>query len=119
MLNAPIRAGSSFYAHLGRKPGIDGMVYPSVDNYLADPSIKNIFSASNIDRIRAELEDQFRRIADGPCRTGHSVATAHEGLHLTNADFHALVEDPQSAMDICKIPFAIREQFLVRQVMTR
>ena len=91
------------------------MVYPSVDNYLADPRIKNIFSASNIDRIRAELSDQFRMIADGPCHIGHSMTAAHKRLRLTNADFHALVEDLPPATDICNIPFAIQKQFLVRQ----
>ena len=38
----------------------------------------------------------------------------HKGLHLTNANFNALVEDLQSAMDKCDIPFATQNRFLAR-----
>ena len=46
------------------------------------------------------MKDQFCQVAGGPCRyTGHSMEATHKGLHLTNANFNALVEDLQSAMD--------------------
>jgi hemoglobin len=126
-LTAPLSADDSLYQDLGGQPGIDRIVDASVDNYLTDPRIKDIFSESNIDRIRAELKDQFCVIAGGPCRyTGHSMEATHRGLHLTNADFNALVEDLQSAMEsCCNIPFATQNRFLARlapmqhQVVTR
>ena len=34
------------------------------------------------------------------------IAAAHKGLHLTNANFNALVEDLQTAMDKCNIPLS-------------
>ena len=53
-----------------------------------------------MDRIRAELKDQFCMVAGGPCAyKGHDMEAAHKGLHLTNANFNALVEDLQDAMD--------------------
>ena len=119
-------ADDSLYQDLGGQPGINKIADASVDVYLADPRIKDIFSESNIDRIRAELKDQFCVIAGGPCRyTGHSMEATHKGLHLTNANFNALVEDLQSAMDSCNIPFATQNRFLARlapmqhQVVTR
>ena len=119
-------ADDTLYQDMGGKPGMGRLVGASVDLYLADPRIKDIFSESNIDRIRAELKDQFCMIADGPCRyTGHSMEATHKGLHLTNANFNALVEDLQSAMDSCNIPFATQNRFLARlapmqhQVVTR
>jgi hemoglobin len=122
----PVRAEDTLYSDMGGQPGINKIADVSVDNYLADPRIKDIFSESNIDRIRAELKDQFCVIAGGPCRyTGHSMEATHKGLHLTNANFNALVEDLQSAMDSCKIPFATQNRFLARlapmqhQVVTR
>jgi len=69
-----------------------------------------------------------RRAFEGmsPCRyTGHSMEATHKGLHLTNANFNALVEDLQTAMDSCNIPFATQNRFLTRlapvqhQVVTR
>jgi len=121
-----VRAEDTLYSDMGGQPGINKIADVSVDNYLADPRIKDIFSESNIDRIRAELKDQFCVIAGGPCRyTGHSMEATHKGLHLTDANFNALVEDLQSAMDSCNIPFATQNRFLARlapmqhQVVTR
>jgi len=120
-------ADDSLYQDLGGQPGINKITDASVDIYLTDPRIKDIFSESNIDRLRAELKDQFCMIAGGPCHyTGHSMEAAHKGLHLTNANFNALVEDLQSAMETCcNIPFATQNRFLARlapmqhQVVTR
>lgn len=119
-------AEGTLFDDLGGRPGIDKIVNISMDNYLADPRIKDIFSESNIDRVRAELKDQFCMIADGPCHyTGHSMTAAHKGLHLTNSNFNALVEDLQQAMDACNIPFATQNRLLARlapmqhQVVTR
>lgn len=125
-LTTPLWAEDALFDDMGGQPGINKLVDASVDNYLADPRIKDIFSESNIDRIRAELKDQFCMVAGGRCRyTGHSMEATHKGLHLTNANFNALVEDLQSAMDSCNIPFATQNRFLARlapmqhQVVTR
>jgi len=115
LLSAPARADDTLYADMGGKAGMDHLVEVSVDKYLADPRIKDIFSESNMDRIRAELKDQFCMIADGPCAyTGHSMEATHKGLHLTNANFNALVEDLQDAMAECDIGFATQNWFLAR-----
>ena len=114
-LATPLRAQDALFDDMGRQAGINKLVDASVDNYLADPRIQEIFSESNIDRIRAELKDQFCVIAGGPCRyTGHSMVATHKGLHLTNTNFNALVEDLQAAMDSCNIPFATQNRFLAR-----
>lgn len=111
----PVSAEDTLFADMGGQAGLNRLVDVSVDNYLADPRIKDIFSESNIDRIRAELKDQFCVVAGGPCQyKGHSMEATHKGLHLTNANFNALVEDLQVAMDSCNIPFAIQNRFLAR-----
>ena len=69
--------------------------------------IKAIFDESNIDRLRAEFKVQFCQVAGGGCDyKGHYMTAAHKGLHLTNADFNAVVEDLQAAMD--KVRRALR-----------
>src|ERR1700759_3566566 len=114
-LATPLWAQGALFDDMGGQPGIDKLVDASVDNYLADPRIKDIFSESNIDRIRAELKDQFCVVAGGPCvYKGHDMVATHKGLHLTNANFNALVEDLQKAMDGCKIPFPVQNRFLAR-----
>ena len=114
-LAAPVSAQDTLYADLGGQPGIDKLVEISVDKYLADPRISEIFSESNMDRVRAKLKEQFCVIAGGPCRyTGHSMEATHKGLIITNANFNALVEDLQAAMETCHIPFATQNRFLAR-----
>ena len=106
-------AEDSLFADMGGQAGIDKIVDASMDNYLADDRIKAIFDESNIDRMRAEFKVQFCQVAGGPCQyQGHDMVAAHKGLHLTNADFNAVVEDLQDAMDQCGIPFATQNRFL-------
>ena len=116
----------TLFTDMGGQPGIDRIVEASVDNYLADPRIKAIFDESNMERIRAEFKVQFCQVAGGPCAyKGHDMTAAHKGLHLTNADFNAVVEDLQAAMDKCGVSFATQNRFLARlapmqhQVVTR
>jgi hemoglobin len=126
MLASPAFADTTLYDDLGGDAGLTRIVNVSVDNYLADPRIKDIFSESNIDRIRVELKDQFCQLAGGPCvYKGHDMVAAHKGLHLTNANFNALVEDLQDAMTKCGVPFATQNRLLAllapyqHQVVTR
>lgn len=111
----PVHAEDSLFADMGGQAGIDRIVDASVDNYLADDRIKAIFDESNIDRLRAEFKVQFCQVAGGPCAyKGHDMTMAHKGLHLTNANFNAVVEDLQDAMDKVGLPFATQNRFLAR-----
>ena len=125
-LATPVHAEDRLFADMGGQAGIDRIVDASVDNYLADARIKAIFDESNIDRLRAEFKVQFCQVAGGGCDyKGHNMAAAHKGLHLTNADFNAVVEDLQAAMDKVGLPFSTQNRFLARlapmqhQVVTR
>ena len=112
---APALADDTLFADMGGQPGIDRIVEASVANYLADDRIKKVFDESNMDRVRAEFKVQFCQVAGGPCAyQGHDMTEAHRGLHLTNADFNAVVEDLQAAMEQTGVPFAVQNRFLAR-----
>ena len=111
----PAFAQDTLFADMGGQEGIDRIVEASVENYLADPRISKIFEESNMDRVRAQFKVQFCQVAGGPCEyKGHGMAEAHKGLRLTNADFNAVVEDLQAAMEKVGIPFATQNRFLAR-----
>ncbi len=115
LATSPAFAQDTLFADMGGQAGIDRIVDASVENYLADPRISKIFDESNMDRVRAQFKVQFCQIAGGPCEyKGHGMAEAHKGLRLTNADFNAVVEDLQAAMDKVGIPFATQNRFLAR-----
>lgn len=115
LLAAPAAAQDTLFMDMGGQAGIDRIVDVAVDNYLADDRIKAIFDESNMDRLRAEFKVQFCQIAGGGCvYQGHDMVAAHKGLHLTNADFNAVAEDLQDAMDRVGLPFTTQNRFLAR-----
>lgn len=115
LLPAPAFAQDTLFADLGGQPGIDRIIDASVDTYLADPRLAPIFAESNMDRVRAELKVQFCQVAGGGCvYKGHDMVAAHKGLHLTNVNFNALVEDLQDAMEKLDVPFATQNRLLAR-----
>ena len=112
---APAFAQDTLFADMGGQAGIDKLVDASVDLYLSDDRIKATFDEFNMDRVRQEFKVQFCQVAGGPCTyDGHDMTAAHKGLHLTNADFNAVVEDLQAAMDKCGIAFSVQNRFLAR-----
>jgi hemoglobin len=122
----PSFAEDTLFNDMGGQAGIDKMVDISVANYLADDRIKIVFAETDLDRLRAEFKVQFCQVAGGSCTyKGHNMTEAHKGLHLTNGDFNAVVEDLQAAMQDCGIGFATQNRFLARlapyqhQVVTR
>jgi hemoglobin len=115
LMAMPAFAEDTLFADMGGQAGIDRIVDASVDNYLADDRIKAIFDESNIDRLRAEFKVQFCQVAGGACDyKGHDMTAAHKGLHLTNANFNAVVEDLENAMDKVGLPSATQNRFLAR-----
>ena len=105
----------TLYEDMGGADNVRKIASDALDNYLADDRIKHSFDESNIDRVRQKLEEQFCVVAGGPCTyTGHNMVITHKGLHLTDADFNAVVEDLQKAMDKDGVPFPVQNRFLAR-----
>jgi hemoglobin len=108
-------AEDTLFADMGGKDVITRVANDTADNFLADPRIKATFDNTNMDRFRVLLAQQFCVVAGGDCTyTGRSMKDTHKGLHLTNADFNAVVEDLQKAMDKDGIGFATQNRFLAR-----
>lgn len=109
------QADDQLFQELGGQPGLAKIASDTTDNFLADDRIKATFDNTNMDRFRKLLGEQFCQVAGGTCTyTGRSMYETHKGLHLTNADFNAVVEDLQKALDKNGIPFATQNRFLAR-----
>ena len=108
-------ADDPLFHDLGGRDGIATIVDDATSNFLADPRIKATFDNTNMDRFKTNLTDQLCVVAGGPCvYKGQSMHDAHKGLHLTNADFNALVEDLQAGMDKAGVSFATQNRLLAR-----
>lgn len=101
------------YQQLGGEPGIASLVDTFMQGLGNDARIRQHFSRTNPDRFREKLIEQFCQLAGGPCSyTGDSMAEAHRGLDIGEADFNALVEVLINAMNTEEIPVSAQNRLL-------
>lgn len=121
-ISLPVRAQSTpaassrsdaLYKALGEKPGLVKLVDDFVNRLRDDPRIGGQFKSTNLKNLKTQLADQFCVVSGGPCvYEGDDMKAAHASLKITKADFNALVEVLQLAMDAQGIPFATQNQLL-------
>jgi len=108
-------AGDRLYQELGGQPGITRIVEGMLLNIARDGRIRHYFANVDIGRLRGLLIQKFCADAGGPCRyQGASMAESHRGLDLQPADFNALVEDLQLAMQQEGVPERAQNALLAR-----
>ncbi|MGI4977293.1 MAG: group I truncated hemoglobin [Janthinobacterium lividum] len=94
------QGADTLFADLGGHDGVSRIVDAAAATWLADDRIKDTFADANVPRLRRLLYDQICHITGGGCDyRGQDMARAHRGLHLHTAQFNALAEDLQTAMD--------------------
>lgn len=108
----------SLYDRLGKKPAIAAVVDEFVSRVAADSRINAFFQATASDpkrlaKFKANLVDQICQASGGPCKyKGKDMKSAHMGMHVTGADFDALVEDLVGALDKFKVGEHEKHQLL-------
>lgn len=120
------RASGTLYADLGGREGIARIVDGAVASWQTDPRIKADFDNINFDHLRTRITDFVCQVAGGPCLyKGRSMAASHKGLHLHEAEFDAVAEDLQSAMERVGIPYRTQNRLMAllapmeRDIVTR
>lgn len=110
---AQTAANDALWRDLGGTEGIRALADRFVDGLYADTRIKDFFKETKPSFLKQQLADQFCQLAGGPCvYDGETMKKAHAGRHVARADFNALVEDLQDAMDARAIPFAVQRRLL-------
>ncbi len=110
---SPAAPDDSLFRELGGLPVIQQVVDDFMSNMLDDSRIRHTFKDSNIKRVKDKLVEQFCQLSGGGCvYTGDPMREVHQGLKLSNADFNALVEDLQLAMDKNRIPSRTQNRLL-------
>jgi hemoglobin len=108
-------AADATFQGLGGKAGIKKIVAALIPLELSDPRIKDSFADIDMKKIGLGLEDQFCELSGGPCRyKGKDMVEIHDGLNITNAQFNALVEDLQTAMDSVGVPTRFQNKLLAK-----
>lgn len=105
----------ALYRALGEQAGIARLMDDFVERLMKDPRIGHHFKATKPDHLKARLTEQICVATGGPCEyQGATMQAAHAEMDITKADFNALVEVLQAAMDAQAVPFARQRQLLAR-----
>jgi hemoglobin len=106
---------TTLYEDLGGERGIERLVAAFLGRLSTDPRVAGFFLHTNVERFERMLREHTCQIADGPCAyTGDTMSDVHRGLGIGQADFDAVVEDLQMAMDDLRLPFAVQSRLLAR-----
>jgi hemoglobin len=104
---------ASLYQRLGGQPAITAVVDDFVANVAADNRINGFFARTDIPHLKRELVDQICQATGGPCTyTGKPMRVVHAGMHITDADFNALVQDLVKSLNKFKVPAPEQQELL-------
>lgn len=107
--------GQQLLAAFHGQAGIARIVDRMVDLSIADPRIAEIFRATDLERLRRTLKEQVGYLLGaGVDYTGRDMKTAHKDQGINTAEFNALVENLQKAMDEEKVPFRAQNRLLAK-----
>lgn len=97
----------------GGEPGLTSLMDTFMEIMLENPQLRPFFVNVNQDRVKRQLVEQFCVILGGDCTyTGRNMLDSHARLDIDRADFNALVEDLQIAMNRQGIPFRSQNKLL-------
>ncbi len=103
----------SLYDRLGGKPALTAVVDDFIGNVAGDGRINQRFQGADIPRLKGMLVDQICQAAGGPCTyRGRSMAEAHRGMSISDAEFGALVEDLVKSLDKFRVPAQEKSELL-------
>jgi hemoglobin len=99
----------SLYKALGEQAGMTQLADDFVTRLVANERMRPFFEKTNLANFKFQLAEQFCAVSGGPCvYKGADMKSAHANFDIAKADFNALVEVLQQAMDAKGIAF--REQ---------
>ncbi|MDE2287251.1 MAG: group 1 truncated hemoglobin [Burkholderiales bacterium] len=115
MPQAAMAQDDSVYQAFGGQPGVDKVIDDFIAVWKADPRISHALDHANVPHLAAMLKLQIGQLTGGPVKyTGEDMKTAHRGMGLRDADFNALAEDLQVAMDKNHVPFRAQNKLLAK-----
>ena len=108
-----ISTDGKLFAEFGGRDGLVRIVDDLFVNVDADPRINTFFEPAKRQETKARLVEQFCVVLGGGCTySGKDMKAAHKNLGIQKADFNALVENLQKAMDKNGVPFSAQNKLL-------
>jgi hemoglobin len=108
-------ADDAVFQDFGGKPGISKVIDDFLDIWQEDPRIKDRLNDADVERLGFLLKEQITQLTGGPAvYSGRDMKTAHQVMGLHNADFNALAEDLQHAMEKNGVPSRAQNKLLAK-----
>jgi len=105
----------SLYDRIGGAPVMTAIADSFIARFADDTRVAPTFAKTDIPKFRTHLIEQFCMLTGGGCTyTGRDMKSVHEGMHLTESQFNAIVEDLQDAMATQRIPIELQNEFIAR-----
>ncbi|MEO7254762.1 MAG: group 1 truncated hemoglobin [Casimicrobium sp.] len=102
-------------AAFGGFAGLSKMTQDFVERVQKNPRIGRFFKEADTERLQAMLTDQFCDVLGGGCHyQGKSMKEAHTNMRVANADFNALAEELQNALNAANVPFAEQNKLIAK-----
>ena len=109
----PVAPAPGLYDALGGQNGLRALMNDFVNRLKADARLAEAFKDANGANLAKQLTDQICQLSGGPCvYNGPDMKEAHSNMDVTRADFNALVEVLQRAMDAQGIAFSQQNRLL-------
>ena len=103
------------FKQFGEEAGLVKLMDVFMNKMLADPRMRPFFENADQARVKKHLVEQFCVILGGPCSySGRDMKSSHSALGIDRANFNALVEDLQWAMNKQGIPFRAQNKLLAK-----
>jgi hemoglobin len=113
--SVPALADDSLFRELGGKQGIQQFVRSFVVLNMEDPRLKEQFKDSDVERLELVLTEQLCELAGGPCQyKGRDMKTLHQDMRVTTADFNAVAENLQTAMERAGVPYRAQNRLIAK-----
>ena len=102
-------------AAFGGFAGLSKMTQDFVERVQKNPSIGRFFKDADNERLQAMLTDQFCDVLGGGCKySGKSMKEVHTNMKVSSADFNALAEELQNALNAANVPFADQNKLIAK-----
>jgi hemoglobin len=88
----------TLYDRMGGAPVMTAIADSFIARFADDTRVAPTFAKSDIPKFR----------------THRDMKSVHEGMHLTESQFNAIVEDLQDAMATQRIPIGLQNEFIAR-----
>lgn len=101
------------FEDLGGQQGIEQVADRFVRILIADERTEQAFADTDLDRFYEKVVEQFCELTGGPCvYSGDSMKDVHKGMNISEADFNAVVEILQKAMDQNSVSLSAQNRLL-------